>query len=237
MLAVLLFLVSCSGPPPDEPVLVFGAASCADVLTAQANQFGPDKLRFNFASSALLARQIEQGAPAKIMLTANREWMHYLVEKGKVAVENQQRLMGNRLVLIGPPSAPSIALGPGAGFPPGRLALADPGSVPAGVYAKQALTWLGHWSALESRIIPAADVRAALNLVRMHEADLGIVYASDAQGLTDVKVLAAFPSESHQPIEYYIGMVGQPDQATREVYRYLIGAKAMDIFLDHGFER
>jgi molybdate transport system substrate-binding protein len=236
LLAILLLLGSCSGRPAVEPILVFSAASCADVLTAQAKEFGPEKLSFNFASSALLARQVEQGAPAKIILTANQEWMQYLVEKGKVTAENQQRLIGNCLVLIGTTTTPSLVLEPGARFPAGRLALADPSSVPAGIYAKQALVWLGHWSSLESRIITAADVRAALNLVRIQEADLGIVYASDLRGSTGVKVLAEFPRESHEPIEYYIGMVGQPEQATRELYRYLIGEKAKETFLAHGFK-
>ncbi len=236
LLLFALLSSACGSRPTAAPVLVFGAASCTDVLTAQGEQYGREKVRFSFASSALLARQIEQGAPAGICVTANHEWMTYLVEKGRVAVENQRRLIGNRLVLIGPRTTTTVSLTPGGFFPEGRLALADPDSVPAGIYAKQSLTWLGLWPKLQQRVIPTADVRAALNLVRLREAELGIVYASDLRGLDDVHVLATFPAESHEPIEYYIGLVGKPDPASEAFYRYLQGEKAKQLFLSYGFE-
>ncbi len=170
---------------------------------------GAAPLRFSFAASSALARQIEQGAPADFFASADEAWMDYLEQRGLIAPGTRISLLTNGLVLVAPADgAATVQLTRGGTDlrallgDRGRIALADPAHVPAGRYAQAALTWLGQWDALAPRLARADNVRAALLLVERGEAPLGIVYASDALAAPGVRVLAPFPAESHPPITY-----------------------------------
>lgn len=250
-LIVIAFVVALSAAPwlrpaAAETVTVFAAASLSDALediAARYRKATDGKVRFSFASSSTLARQIEAGAPAQILASANERWMDHLAKAGLIATETRISPIGNRLVLIAPAeSAPASVeidrsldlaglLGRGA-----RLAVGDPAHVPAGLYARQALESLGQWAKLEPRLARADNVRAALALVARGETPLGIVYATDA-GISDrVKVLGVFPDESHTPISYPFAIL--KDAATREVralFDFITGAPGRAVFRAHGF--
>ncbi len=194
-----------------EPVTAFAAASLQDGLRALGAAWaarGNAPPRFSFAASSALARQVEQGAPADLFMSADEAWMDYLQARGLIVEGTRTAALGNALVLVAPAaSAAQVALGRGADLlallgPGGRIAAGDPAHVPAGRYAQAALEWLGQWPALAPRLARADNVRAALLLVERGEAPLGIVYATDAAASRGVRVLAAFPAESHPPIAY-----------------------------------
>jgi len=230
----------------DKPVTVFAAASVTDALEAVADAYaeeGGAAPRFSFAASSTLARQIEAGAPADIIVSANPTWMDYLAERRLIDPESRADLIGNSLVLIAPPGA---APGPVPLDRPtpildrlgdaGRLALGDTAHVPAGIYARQALEALGLWRTLEPRLALADHVRAALALVARGEAPLGIVYATDAAIVPAVRVVGRFPGDSDSPIVYPAAIV--TDRGTPEVRRFfdfVRGPKALAIFERFGF--
>lgn len=210
LLILLIALVPLTAKA--EPLRVFAAASMTEALTqagaAYTRKTGR-QLSFSFASSAAGARQIEQGAPADIFVSADAQWMDYLADKALLRVDTRRDIAGNRLVLVAP-VASEIAqrrldrrlplarlLGP-----QGRLAIADPSSVPAGRYAQQALTALGLWDYVQNRLARTDTVRSALLFVSRGEAPLGIVYATDARIDKGVKVIGVFPARSHEPIRY-----------------------------------
>ena len=221
---------------------VFAAASLKNALdeigTAWKASSG-DTIAPSYASSSTLAKQIEQGAPADIFISADQQWMDYLTDR-KLA-RDPRPLLGNRLVLVAPKSSiAAVVIKPGfdlAGMlAGGRLAVGDPTHVPAGIYAKQALTKLGAWSAVEPKLAPAADVRAALALVARGEAPLGIVYETDAKVEPAVKVVAVFPEDSHDPIVYPAAIVAtskSPEAA--KFLAYLSGPAAGAVFERYGF--
>jgi molybdate transport system substrate-binding protein len=171
-----------------ETITVFAAASLGEALDAAARPFEAatgDKVAVSYAASSALARQVEAGAPASLFISADVDWIDYVEKRGLAVPGTRRDLHGNDLVLIAPAgSATSVKIAPGfdlaAALGDGRLALANPDSVPAGKYAKAALTALGAWQRVEGRIAPAENVRAALALVSRGEAPLGIVYRTDA---------------------------------------------------------
>ncbi len=194
-----------------EAVTVFAAASLQDGLRALAAQWqarGNPLPRLTFAASSALARQIEQGAPADIFLSADEPWMDHVQQRGLLAYGTRSSPLGNALVLVAPAdSAAQATLVRGTDLlpllgPQGRLATGDPAHVPAGRYAQAALEWMGQWQALAPRLARADNVRAALLLVERGEAPLGIVYATDAQASPGVRVVSTFPAESHPPVSY-----------------------------------
>jgi len=202
ILAGLLALLA----PTAQAQLVFAAASLKNALDEVA-ALSAAKPAISYAGSSALARQIEAGAPAQLFISADLDWMDYLEKRKLIRVGTRRSLLGNRLVLIAPAgSAVKAAIGPG--FPlakllgDGRLATADPTSVPAGKYTKAALEKLGVWDSVAGRIAPAENVRAALLLVARGEAPLGTVYATDAAVEPKVRVIAAFPDGSHPAIVY-----------------------------------
>lgn len=193
-----------------EGVLVFAAASLKTALDQVAGDWRQrtgKSVTISYAGSSSLARQIEQGAPADIFISASADWMDYLEKADLIRAETRRDVLGNRLVLIahGREVAPmdldanmDLAGMLGAG----RLAMALVESVPAGVYGKAALTSLGLWDAVSPKVAQTDNVRAALALVSSGEAPFGIVYASDALADDNVSVVAVFPEESHAPIIY-----------------------------------
>jgi molybdate transport system substrate-binding protein len=240
-----LLVQSARSPLAEEPVTVFAAASLTDALTGIGERYraeGGGPLRFSFAASSTLARQIEAGAGAEIFLSANSRWMDRLEGLGLIAPESRRELLGNRLALIAPPESnpteesADLSQLP-ALLPEGaRMVIGDPAHVPAGIYAKKALTSLGLWSALEARLVYAADVRGALALVERGEAALGIVYATDAALLPEIKRLAVFPEASHGPIRYSLAIAaGAERKEVMAFFDHLLSPTAAETFRRYGF--
>jgi molybdate transport system substrate-binding protein len=196
-------------------LIVFAAASLKDALDAANAAYTREKgqeTAVSYAASSTLAKQIEAAAPADIFISADLDWMDYLAKKDLIKPETRANLLGNGLVLIAPANS-ATQLGIGPNFPlaralgNGRLAIADPNGVPAGRYGKAALEALGVWNSVVDRLAPAENVRATLALVSRGEAPLGIVYQTDADSDKGVKIVGAFPDDSHPPIIYPIAVV------------------------------
>ena len=193
-----------------KPPLVLAAASLQDVLMAESTawmRLGHAKPVLSFASSSALARQIESGAPADIFISADEDWMNDVAAKGGLRPNSRFDIASNTLVLIAPVNSQiQLRIRPGfavaAALGGGRLAMADPDSVPAGKYGKLALTALRVWPSVATKVARAENVRAALELVVRGEAPLGIVYATDAQATPRVRIVGVFPAASHPAIRY-----------------------------------
>lgn len=248
--AILIVLLSVFGLAPRvgkaETVTVFAAASLTDVLAELGHQYErahpEDRIRFSFAASSAVARQIEAGAPADIFASASEEWMDYLSARHLIAPGSRRTPIGNDLVLIAPRDSAigGVTLDRGVDLLSplggGRLAVGDPAYVPAGAYAQKALAFLGAWDAVEPRLAPAESVRAALALVARAEAPLGIVYATDAAIDPRVKVVGRFPPASHPAIVYPYAIVAGRDVApVRRVFDYLTGSAARPVYESFGF--
>ena len=240
ILATLLSL-ACVARADEAPVLtVFAAASTAPAIEEVALLYeavGNGRVRAAFASSGVLARQIDNGAPADLYLSANQTWMDWLAGRG--AVEGQPVvLFGNRLVLVQPAGTPALALDTSlpAALAGERLAMGDPDHVPAGIYARQALENMGLWDALSPLTARMKDVRAALLMVQRGEAAAGIVYESDAQGDERLQIAAAFPENSHEPILYSASVLKEGKrEAARRLLEFLRGPASSEVFRRHGF--
>ncbi len=238
----LILAATTSLAPAVEAVRVFAAASTTDALqevgAAWAKATGIGFVP-NFASSAMLAQQIRQGAAADLFLSADGAWMDILAKEGLVLADSRTDLLGNSLVFIRPAGdAGPVAVTPEtnpAGLFHGRLALADPESVPAGKYAKAAFTKLGWWPLLSQRLAPAVDVRAALKLVATGACELGVVYASDVRPLGPVHAVGTIPAELHPPIRYPVARLKGSGQAAERFLTYLRSAEAAAVFRRWGF--
>ncbi len=225
------------------PVLL-AASSLQEALEEAADAWaghGHPRPILSFAGTPALARQIEAGAPADILIAADENWMDVLAQKRLIQSEARAVLTGNTLVLIAPASS-SIELEIEQRFPltealgGGRLAIAEPESVPAGRYAKEALTALGIWDELRDRSTQSENVRAALALVARGEAPLGVVYNSDANAEPKVRVVSHFPNDSHTPITYPIARLRCSTHDDAEAFRaFLLSPEAQAIFTRHGF--
>ncbi len=247
-LAAACVLVLCAaGAAPaatGDPVVVFAAASLKNALDDAAAAFqrqGGGEVRISYAASPALARQIESGAPADIFISADLDWMNYVAERNLIKKDTRANLLGNRLVLIAPASS-KVALEIMPGFPlanalgGGRLAMADPDSVPAGKYGKAALQKLGVWDGVVARVAPAEDVRAALRFVARGEAPLGIVYATDAAAEPDVRIVAAFPAGSYPPIVYPAAITAaSKNPAAQKFLAFIRSPQALPFFERQGF--
>jgi molybdate transport system substrate-binding protein len=244
LLLAALALTQPAVPARAAEILVFAAASLKeslDAATAAYRRQSGDNVKISYGASSALARQIEAGAPADLFISADEAWMDYLQQKKLIDPASRIDLLGNQLVLVAPKdSKVETTIAPG--FPllqllgDGRLAMADPNAVPAGKYGKAALTKLGVWPQIETNIAAAENVRAALLLVARGEAPLGIVYKTDAAVEPAVRIVAAFPADTHPPIVYPIALVGaggNPDAPTLEAY--LRGPAARAVFDAGGF--
>ena len=244
--ALWLTLLLCvwAGPAAAERVVVLAAASTAHVIDAVIGEFetGPDdRVVASYAGTSALARQIESGAPADIFLAANAAWMDHVEALGLIEPESRQVLAGNRLAFVSgdgriAPFEPSEKLDLDALLAGGRLAMGNPDHVPAGIYARQALEALGLWPAARERLAPAADVRAALALVARGEAPLGIVYATDAIRVPDIRVVATIPPALHEPIVYPVArIVGSESSLAARFFAFLTGPEGRAAFARAGF--
>jgi molybdate transport system substrate-binding protein len=228
-----------------QDVTVFAAASLQNALedVGRLYQAGHGQaIRFSFASSSALARQIEQGAPASLFLSADEQWMDYVQQRRLVIADTRKSLLGNRLVLVVPAAnATKVKIRPGFDFAAvlgkdGRWVTGDPTNVPVGRYAQDALTRLGAWAFAQTRLVRAENVRVALAFVERGEAAAGVVYETDAAISQKVRVAGVFPAESHAPISYPAAVVTQYDSpAARAFLRYLTSTEAFDVFRKYGF--
>lgn len=228
----------------NEPVTVFAAASLQDALKAVAEQFAADTkrpVRFSFAASSAVVRQIEQGAPADILASADAEWVDYAQQKNLIKPRSRVDLLSNKLVLIAPADAPvsQVALSADAilkALGNSRLATGEVTSVPIGRYAKAALEKLALWDTVAPRLAQTENVRAALLLVARGEAALGIVYATDVRVEPKVKVVAEFPATSHPPIIYPFAVTANArGDGPEKLMAFARGPQARRIFESFGF--
>lgn len=227
-------------------VLVLSASSASTVVQDIARDFsnrsGTD-VRLSIASSGTLARQISRDAPADIYISASEQWIETLRAQNKLKPDFVRPLMRNRLVLIAP-SASSIttlldlskSVAVLAALGDGRLAIGDPGHVPAGRYAKEAFTNIGLWPAVRDRLAPQINVRAVLAMVERGETPLGVTYATDVALSPNVKIAAIVPPESHTPIQYVAAIVsGRDNSETRAFFEALFSPMAKKIISQSGF--
>jgi molybdate transport system substrate-binding protein len=240
MFAVLAEAVTDPNPPS---ITVFGAASLTNVLQELGDGYTRQTsvpVKFSFAASSALARQIENGAPAEIFFSADQEWMDYLQTRKLIQPESRHDIVRNRLVLIAPVDS-RIELKIESHFPlvtalgKGRLAAGDPDSVPAGRYAREALIALGIWNDVSDRLTRADSVRSALAFVDRGEAPLGIVYETDARIDKGVRVVDVFPADSHAPIVYPLALttVAKPEAA--KFAAFVRGPAGTLAFKEYGF--
>jgi len=243
--ALVLAAMAISGPAlATAPPTIFAAASLKPALDDLAAQgaLGKPAPRRVYAASSALARQVEQGAPADLFISADEAWMDDVAAHGAIIPGTRHDLLGNALALVAPrasdvhvdlsqPRSLLRALGSN------RLAIALPKAVPAGRYASEALDGLGLWNALQPKLAISRDVRAALELVVLGECPLGIVYRSDAVSEPRVRIVATFPSSSHTPIVYPMAIVrGHDNAATRALLGALRSPRAQTTFRHYGFD-
>jgi molybdate transport system substrate-binding protein len=248
MLAAAVFALG-AGPvaraePHPTPLTVFAAASLQNVM----QEIGADytkatgvQIAFNFAGSSTLARQIAEGAPVDLFISADVKWMDYAQAHGLVEGASRVDLLTNHLALIAPKSS-TVALKIGPGFAiakalgDGRLAMADPEAVPAGLYGKAALIKLGVWPDVQTRIAKGDSVRAALVFVAKGEAPLGVVYDTDAKIDPAVRIVDLFPDDSHPPILYPAAVIVSPKSPEASAFlAYLQSPPARAVFARYGF--
>lgn len=243
-LAVATVLPVTGARADQEQVTVFAAASLTNALQdlgrAYTERTGV-KVVFSFASSSAAARQIEAGAPADLFISADAEWMDYLQQRGRVDVPTRQDILSNRLVLIAPADstvqlkiAPGFALGAALGTD-SRLSTGDPDFVPAGRYARSALTSLGVWNDVADRLLRAENVRTALAFVARGEAPLGIVYLSDVGVEKKVRIVDTFPPNSHLPIVYPAAIVKGAKRGAAAFYAFILTPDSRAVFEKYGF--
>ncbi len=247
MLRSLLAALLLASPAAAEQVTVFAAASLKTALDEIAATWGEangHEVVLSYAGTPQLARQIEQGAPADLFLSASPDWMDDLQGKDLIVPGSRRDLLGNTLVLVAHGEAQPREIGPdldlSALLGEDRLAMAFVDSVPAGVYGKEALTSLGLWATAEPLVAQAENVRAALALVSSGEAAYGIVYGSDAvagqAAGDDISVVGTFPTNSHSPIIYPAALVaGRDSAAAAEFLDHLAAEEARDVWEAQGF--
>lgn len=228
----------------DSDVVVFAAASLKTALDEISTAWQRDtgkKAIVSYAASSALARQIEQGAPADLFISADLDWMDYVEQRKLIKSDTRTNLLGNRIVLIAPKdSRVSARIEPGfalaALLGTGRLAMADTNAVPAGKYGKAALEALGVWNTVQDKVAQAENVRAALLLVSRGEAPLGIVYQTDAAADPNVRIIDAFPANTHPAIVYPVALTADSRNAdAAALLTYLKSAKARPLFEKQGF--
>jgi molybdate transport system substrate-binding protein len=228
----------------EKSLTVFAAASMKnaldDVDAAYTRRTGV-KLAVSYAASSALMKQIEQGAPADVFVSADLDWMDYGSQKKVIRDDTRVNLLGNKIVLIAPKDSKlaDVAIGPGFDLAKlagdGRVTTGDVKAVPVGKYAKAALEKLGAWAAAEPKMAMAENVRAALALVARGEAALGIVYETDAKVEPGVKIIGYFPADSHPPITYPVAATTTAKPETSGYLAFLRSQTAKTIFEKYGF--
>jgi molybdate transport system substrate-binding protein len=249
VLAALAAAIAVNGLPPgagaqEKSITVFAAASLKNALDEVDSLFTKQsgiKVVSSYAASSSLMKQIEQGAPADVFLSADVDWMDYGIKHDLIKNDTRKDLLGNRLVLIAPKDSKigTVTIAPGFDLATlvgsGHIATGDVRAVPAGLYAKAALEKLGIWSSVESKIAMAENVRAALVLVARGEAPLGIVYETDAKVDPGVKIVGVFPEDSHPPIIYPVAMTKDAKPDAAQYLAFLRTPEAKAVFERYGF--
>jgi molybdate transport system substrate-binding protein len=243
--AFALFAGTAPSSARQTEITVYAAASLTDALQTIGKGFTQKTrrpIKFSFASSSTLARQIEAGAPADVFVSADSEWMDYLNQRGLIKPASRRTIASNRLVLIAPVDR-KIQLKIAQGFAlkraigeGNRLAMADPDFVPAGRYGRAALMSLGVWSEVENQIARAENVRVALAFVARSETPLGLVYLTDARADPRVRIVDVFPAQSHPPILYPAALtISTKSIAAKEFLDYLMATDSQNILKRFGF--
>jgi molybdate transport system substrate-binding protein len=238
---LLFLLLTLAIPARAATVTVFAAASLTDALNTIGQTYEAktgDKIAYNFAGSNVLARQIEQGAPADIFFSADEAQMGNLARAGLIDPATRKDVLKNQLVIIAPSDSPLHDFVPADLAKPDiqRIALAEPRAVPAGVYAKEYLTKLGLWSKVEGRVVPTANVRAALAAVESGNAEVGMVYKTDAKMSKSAKILYAVPLAAAPRITYPAALIKTSSgDAAKKFLAYLESPDAQAVFRRDGF--
>ena len=247
LFAAFLILVGSIHSPAqaqDKSLTVFAAASMKNVLDAVDTAYTAKtnvKISASYAASSALAKQLEQGAPADIFVSADTAWMDYSIKKDAINASTRVDLLGNTIVLIAPKDSKIGDVTIGQGFDlaklagDGRITTGDVKAVPVGKYAKAALEKLGAWQAAEPKFAMAESVRAALALVARGEAALGIVYSTDAKVEPGVKIIGTFPADSHPPIIYPVAATTHAKAEATDYLAFLRSPEAKTIFEKYGF--
>ena len=232
-------------PAAAGDVVVFAAASLKNALDDAVKVYGEKTgktVLVSYAATSTLAKQIEQAAPADIFFSADMDWMDYVEQRGLICSDTRHTLLGNRIVLVAPKdSSATIAIAPGMDLAAllgadGKLAMANTDAVPAGKYGKAALQHLGAWDGVADRVVQADNVRTALAYVANGEAPLGIVYATDAAVEPAVKVIGAFPDDSHPPILYPVAITTTSTNPDAKAFLdFLLSDAARPAFEKQGF--
>lgn len=243
LLTACLFGLQSFAVDSEKALTVFAAASLTNALQDLGDAFTKDSsipVRFSFAASSTLARQIENGSRADLFFAADLEWMDYLQARNLIQAATRHDVLGNQLVLIAPLSskislkiAPHFALAAAVGS--GRLATGDPDSVPVGRYAHEALANLGVWDQVAQRLVRTDSVRSALAFVDRGEAELGIVYRTDAMVDKNVRVVDTFPADSHMPIVYPAALTAGAGADAAKFLAYVRGPAGDLTFKHYGF--
>ena len=242
ILAIMLMTTAAQA----AEVIVFAAASASNALDEIAGLFtakGLGTVKSSYASSSTLAKQVEQGAPADLFLSADTQWVDYLDQRHLLEAGSRSNLLGNQLVLVAPADASQAnvtidgSLDWAKLLGDGRLSTGDPDHVPVGLYLKQALTNLGQWKAVEPKVARADSVRSALAFVERGEAPLGVVYATDAAISKKVKVVGLFPESLHDPVVYPVALIaGRNNASAQALLQFLHTPEAQAVFLKYGFK-
>lgn len=245
--AAFVLLAALSSPPAsaqEQTLTVFAAASLKNALDDIDAAFTAKthvKVQASYAASSALAKQLEQGAPADVFVSAETDWMDYAAQKKSVQETTRVNLLGNAIVLIAPKDSKidNVAIAPGFDLAKlagdGRIATGDVAAVPVGKYAKAALEKLGAWQAAAPKFAMAENVRAALTLVARGEAVLGIVYATDARVEPGVKIVGTFPDGSYPPVIYPAAATTNAKPAASDYLRFMQSSAAKGIFEKYGF--
>jgi molybdate transport system substrate-binding protein len=243
--AVSLAAIPAPAAAQDKSLTIFAAASmknALDEVDAAYTAKSGVRITVSYAASPALAKQIEQGAPADVFISADTDWMNYAIGKKTINESSRVNLLGNSIVLIAPKDSKvdNVNIGPGFDLArlagDGRIATGDVKSVPAGKYAKAALEKLGSWQAVESKFAMAESVRAALTLVARGEAVLGIVYATDAKVEPGVKIVGTFPADSHPAIVYPVAATITAKPEASDYLAFLRSTAAKTILEKYGFK-
>jgi molybdate transport system substrate-binding protein len=244
--AFMVLCGSASSPAlaQDKNLIVFAAASMKNALDDIDAAFTAKtgvKVQASYAASSVLAKQIEQGAPADIFVSADTDWMDYAIGKKNISEPTRINLLGNSIVLIAPKDSKvdNVTIAPGFDLAKlagdGRIATGDVKAVPVGKYARAALEKLGAWQAAEPKFAMAESVRAALTLVARGEAALGIVYSTDAKVEPGVKIVGTFPADSHPPIIYPVAATTTAKTEASDYLAYLRSSAAKTVLEKYGF--
>lgn len=238
---LVFFLVACASESEEKQLTVSAAISLTNVLNEVKELFEEEhdiKVVFNWGGSGTLARQIQQGAPTDLFISASEDWMDLLDEEGLILPETKSTLVKNQLVLVTKkdsnlsfPDFSSLKL------ETGRIAMGNPKTVPAGQYTQQSLISVGKWLELEDQLIYAKDVRQVLTYVESGNVELGFVYKTDALHSDNTKILAIVPEENHDPILYPMAVIQNSNMLDEcfQFIQFLQTDPIQEIFYKYGF--